>query len=427
LGDRSSVLQPRAAATRLLALFLALGWLLGGRVTPAWPSTEEFSSFDVERVEEDDESFIDYLLAQPPTAWRDEWQRAPQAFRASQGCVTSGQWAMDNELKLVAPMGRRARFGLRLDQIQGDLLAYENLDLWFLFPQPVGTLGVMFRPFYDKSRQDFAVTWEAGADTSRNQLRLVYGLEDLFNNLWVWRQTRVGESGEPYDRHPWEPALKTALRREQWRFEAEGKWLTPSRRRIRDNYYAGTSQRVETLWGTWGTAALEARALGVTWVARTENRQASSTNQPIDLSSGDGRKTRRMWQAELGGRGALPGRIQLEARWVYADRMQSYRPPLADARFHGIDRTVQVEARWAWRPQLTVRLGGLYDRVGIGHLGLTGVESQGTRNESRAYFGLMARVGRVSLSGVEGIELDPEPYVVWHHHDKGFLLMQTTF
>jgi hypothetical protein len=180
------------------------------------------------------------------------------------------------------------------------------------------------------------------------------------------------------------------------------------------------------LWGTWGAASLEARAIGVTWVARTENRQASSTDQP-DLLAGDGRKTRRMWQAELGGRGALPGRIQLEARCVYADRMQSYRPPLADARFHGIDRTIQVEARWAWRPQLTVRLGGLYDRVGIGHLGFTGVGSQGTRNESRAYIGLMARVGRVSLSGVEGIELDPEPYEVWHHHDKGFLLMQTTF
>jgi hypothetical protein len=243
----------------------------------------------------------------------------------------------------------------------------------------------------------------------------------------VWRQTRVGESGEPYQRHPWEPALKTALRRERWRFEAEGKWLTPGRQRVRTDYFSGTVQSVQTLWGTWGTAALEARALGVTWVAHTENRQASSTDQPIDLSTGDGRKTRRMWQAELGGRRALPGRIHLEARWVYADRMQSYQPPLADARFHGIDRTMQCEVRWAWRPQLTVRLGGLYDRVGIGHQGITGVESQGTRNESRAYFGLMGRVGRVSLAGIEGIELDPEPYEVWHHHDKGFLLMQTTF
>jgi hypothetical protein len=29
--------------------------------------------------------------------------------------------------------------------------------------------------------------------------------------------------------------------------------------------------------------------------------------------------------------------------------------------------------------------------------------------------------------GIEGIELDPEPYDVWLVHDKGFLQMQTRF
>jgi hypothetical protein len=414
------------AALRFLELLLVLAGLLGASPPPARASTEEFSTFDVERLEDDDEYFIDDLLARLPAEWRDEWERAPLAFRTSQGCVTSGQWAMRNELKLLAPLGERARFALRLDQDDQLLLAYENLDLWFLFPQPVGTLGVMFRPYFDKSRQDLALLWEAGADTTRNQLQLAYGLEDLFNNLWVWRQTRVGEAGEPYDRHPWEPALKGALRRERWRFEVEGKWLTPSRRRV-GSQYGGGFQREQTLWGAWGAASLGARALGVTWIARAENRQARSSDAPLDHSMGDGRKTRRMWQVELAGLRALPAGIRLEGRWIYADRMQSYRSPLPAARFHGIDRLLQLEARWAWRPQLTLRLGGLYDRLGIGRSAPTGIAGQGTRNESRAYIGVTARVGRVSLAGVEGIELDPEPYEIWHHHDKGFLLMQTTF
>ena len=417
---------PSAAAARQLALLLALALLPATCVAPARASTEEFSSFDVERPEEDDESVLDHLLARPVVEWRDEWERAPQAFRTSQGCFTSGQWYTDNQLKLVSPLGRRARFGLQLDQVESDLTAYENLDLWFLFPQRAGTLGVMFRPYYDKSRQDFALAWELGADTTRDQLRLVYGLEDLFNNLWVWRQTRVGESGEPYDRHPWEPAFKAALRRPRWRAETEGKWLTLARKRV-NPYGAPEFQRAQTLWGTWGSAALEARALGATWMARTENRQARSTDQLLDLSTGDARKSRRLWQVELAARRAAWRDVALEGRWLYVDRMQSYRPPLADARFHAIDRTLQLEARWAARADLIVRLGGLFDRVSIRKSGDTGHTTYGSRNESRAYFGLLARFGRVSLSGVEGIELDPEPYEVWHHHDKGFLSLQTTF
>jgi hypothetical protein len=51
----------------------------------------------------------------------------------------------------------------------------------------------------------------------------------------------------------------------------------------------------------------------------------------------------------------------------------------------------------------------------------------GTRKESRAYLGLIARFGRVSIQGVEGIELDHEPYEVTLWHDKGFLQLQSTF
>jgi len=414
------------SAARQFALLLALTLLPAPCAAPARASTEEFSSFDVERPEEDDESLLDHLLTRPPAEWRDEWDRAPQAFRTSQGCFTSGQWYTDNQLKLVSPLGRRARFGLQLDQLESDLTTYEHLDLWFLFPQRVGTLGVMFRPYYDKSRQDFALLWELGADTTRDQLRLVYGLEDLFNNLWIWRQTRVGDSGAPYDQHPWEPAFKAALRRPRWRLETEGKWLTLARKRV-GLYGSPEPARAQSLWGAWGFAAFEARALGATWMARTENRQACSTDQPLDLSSGDARKSRRMWQVELAARRGAGRDVAIEARWIYADRMQSYRPPLADACFHAIDRTLQLEARWVTRTALIVRLGGLFDRVSISKSGETGYPTHGTRNETRAYFGLVARFGRVLLSGVEGIELDPERYEVWHHHDKGFLSLQTTF
>jgi hypothetical protein len=416
----------RLRARHRLALLLALALLPAPCVAPARASTEEFSSFDVERPEEDDESIIDHLLARPPAEWREEWERAPQAFRTSQGCFTSGQWYTDHQLKLMSPLGRRARFDLRLDRVESDLTTYENLELWFLFPQRAGTLGVMFRPYYDKSRQDFALTWELGADTTRNQLRLVYGLEDLFNNLWVWRQTRVGENSTPYDRHPWEPAFKAALRRPRWRLETEGKWLTLASKRL-DLYGGQESGRVQSLWGTWGAAAFEGRALGATWMARTENRQARSTDQPLDLSTGDARKSRRFWQFELAARRAARRDVAIEGRWLYVDRMQSYRPPLAEARFHAIDRTLQLEARWMARTDLIVRLGGIFDRASVSKSGETGATTQGTRNESRAYFGLVARFGRVSLSGVEGIELDPEPYEVWNHHDKGFLALQTTF
>ncbi len=420
------VVPARRAALRVLALAALFAAFAGGTPPPARASTEEFSGFDVMRPEEDDESTLDHLLARPPGDWRAEWERAPLAFRTSQGCFTSGQWYTHHQLRLVTPVGRRARFALELDRMESDYLSYEHLDLWLFFPQRLGTLGVMFRPYYDKSRQDFAVRWELGADTTRQQLRLTYGLEDLFNNLWVWRQTRVGESGQPYERHPWEPALKAAVRRDRWRAGVEGRWLTLARKRL--DATATSAARAQTLWGTWAAADVEVRALGLAWLARAEDRQARSTDRPVDgvAADGSGRFTRRLWRTELGLRRAVGRDAALEARWHYLDRMQSVRAPLPALDFHAVDRVLQLEVDWAPRPGLALRAGGLFDRVTVDRTG-SGPAIRGGRNESRAYVGLTLRFGRLALAVTEGIELDPERYEVWNHHDKGFVQLQTTF
>ena len=118
--------------------------------------------------------------------------------------------------------------------------------------------------------------------------------------------------------------------------------------------------------------------------------------------------------------------FSLEGRWIYSSRDEHYGPPYGPGDFSSLDRIAALEADVRIQPRLTARLGGLYDRVTVSQVGNTPF-SWGSRTESRAYVGLYARFGRVTVSGVECIELDPEPYDVWFVHDKGFLHMQTTF
>jgi hypothetical protein len=51
----------------------------------------------------------------------------------------------------------------------------------------------------------------------------------------------------------------------------------------------------------------------------------------------------------------------------------------------------------------------------------------GPRRESRAYLGASARFGQVTVSAVEGFELDDEPYDVFGLHDKGFVQVTARF
>ncbi len=411
---------------RLAALAAGLSLVLAVPAAPARAGTEEFSTFHPEAQEEDDESVIDHLLARTPPEWRAEWERAPLAFRTAQGCLTSGQWLEDTRLKLETPLGKSARFALDVTQFEGDIATYDYLDLWLRFPSRLGTLGVMFRPFHDKSRQDFALAWGVGADTSAFQVRATFGFEDLFNNLWAWRQTRVGNASEPYRRHPWEPALLIAWRHERWRAELSGKYLTPS---IQDapGIVSFLPNRRLTLWGTLADALAETEVLGLRAEARAGVRQARSTDQPVGFPTGDDRDFRRAWSVEAALARGLGARHTVEARYAYGGRTEDYGLPLAAGTYDDVDRVVQLELRSAFAPRVGGRVGYLHDQITVDRTGFTPGGGEGTRKESRAYLGLNARFGRVSVAGVEGIELDLEPYEVFFHHDKAFLALQATF
>jgi hypothetical protein len=413
-------------ASRLVPVSALLALPLLLPVTPAAAGTEEFSTFGVEAQEEDDESLLDHVLTRTPRAWRDEWERAPQAVRTSQGCLTSGQWFIETDLKLRSPLAQRAHFGLDVRQDESDAASYQYFDFSFRFPTRWGTPGFMFRPLFDKSRQDFAVLYDLGADTSAWQMQATFTFEDMFNNLWAFRQTRVGGQSEPYERHPYEPALRLVARQPRWRAEAMGRYLTPSRKQVIADPSAGSFRRV-TLWGTFARGAIEARALGLEWELAGVNRQARGTDTPPGATTA-GHDFRRQWSAEAAVRGAIGSRLGAELRALYQRRAQNIGPPPAGPRgFDATDRMLQIETLYPLQPWLHARAGGLYDRITVAQTGVGLPFSHGTRTESRAYVGLVARFGRVSLHVVEGIELDPEPYEVWWVHDKAFLHLQATF
>ncbi|NOT32925.1 MAG: hypothetical protein HOP12_02010 [Candidatus Eisenbacteria bacterium] len=412
-----------------LAFAIAACVALAGVPGAGRASTEEFASFSATAQEEDDESLLDHALTAPPSFWRDEWERGPRAFRTSQGCLTSGQWILVTQLKLEAPLGDRARFGLEYLDDASDRGQWEHFDLWFRFPTRVGRLSAMFRPFFDKSRQDFAVQWETGADTAGLHLQLTFGVEDMFNNLWAFRQTRVGNLSEPYETHPYEPAARVEWRGEHSRFELGGRWLTVGEKQLIADPAVPTF-RLGTLWGAdaWGYA--ETRALATDAWVTARSKQVFSRFDHSKRPDSTGNDWRRQWSLELGARRALGARWTLEARGIYQSREQETSTPLVPGRFEGLDRLLQLELGWRPVANFGTRFGGLHDRIGVTQSypdPLNQYGSYGTRTENRLYVGVWIRLGRVLLSGVEGIELDDEPYDVSLIHDKGFVSLQTTF
>ncbi len=421
-GARPLIGRPARA---LLVLLAAIG-SCAARPPQAAAGTEEWSTFNPEAQESDDESTIDHFLTRPQRAWRDEWEHSTQAFRTSQGCINAGQWFIHTDLKLRAPLGRRAEFRLLIRQSESDAESFNYTDLQFRFPTRWGTPGAWFRPLYDKSRQDFSLTWEFGADTTAEQLQLAFTLEDVFNNLWAFRQTQVGGLSEPYQRRPYEPGVRWVSRHDRVRAELTGRWLTPSRKRVID-YSQAVSDRSVTIWGTLATASVELNLAGIEWDFSADNQQAFSTDAPVDGSSGNAENFRRRWTLEAALRRPIIPQVTAELRYFYQDRDARRGPPFGPSDFGALDRVIQGELRWQMLPSLAGRAGGMYDRITVGEDGPYHPFTYGTRNESRAYLGLDVRIGKVTVAGVEGIELDPEKYPVWLWHDKGFLSMQATF
>jgi hypothetical protein len=426
------------AATRPLAAALAL--LLGAFAAArgARASTEEFSTLDIVRIDEDDESLLDHLLLRPPRAWRDEWERAPQALRTTQGCLTSGQWFIRTDGRFRSRLGERAELGVIVTQTYTDREGWEFVDLEARFATCWGTLGGTFRPLWDKSRQDFGVFWQTGHDTLPFKLRAAFGVEDMFNNLWAWRQSRVGNASASYKRHPYEPALELGARGGRWRVEAAAKWLTPAVKQETDAYGAAYD-RLTTLWGARGRVAAEVAALGCTWEARADNHQASGEERaipsngaisPVDSALAAGTvhdRFRRLWSAEAAVRVPIGPALEAELRSLYLGRTQVLRPPGPQGVYGAIERVVSGELTWRATPRLAARFGGAHDRITIGRSGQAPFGAHPTRTESRGWFGLDVRFGDVRLYAIEGIELDPEPYDVWLVHDKGFLGLQAVF
>ena len=400
---------------------------LGALPRAARASYEEFWTFDVARQEEDDENLLDHVLVEPLEDWNDEFEQAHGAFRSSQGCFTSGQWYLDHDLKVRVPMGDTTYFDLGIREVSDDESTYGWTQFDLRFPiGRAGLWGLRFRPTFDKSQQDAAVMWDHGNATTPFQLQAVFGIEDIFNKFWALRQTRVGDDAEPYERHPYEPALRLAWRGGGPRFDVDAKWLTPSRKRFVT--FDQALRRRERLWGARGNAGLSQAFGPFTASARVQAVQASRFSV-WEQQAGDHHTFARRWRSEVAVSRRLGPRARVTLRWYYQERTQVYRPPVGNTTLSAIDRMPTVET--AFRPGwgLGVRTGYMHNRVTVtpGFVPISNFYFYGTRIENRAYLILEKRFGRVRIQGTECFELDREIYPVAFHHDKGFIHIQTTF
>ncbi len=406
-----------------LLLALACAWLASPPRARA--SYEEFYSLDEGRGEEDDENLLDHVLVRPPAAWRAGWDGAHNVFRSSQGCFTSGQWFLDHELRVRVPMGDTTYMDLNIRDVNDNesIFGWTQFDLRFPLPH-AGLWGVRFRPMFDKSKQDVALLWDHGNASTPLQIQTVLGVEDLFNELWALRQTRVGDDRQPYERHPFEPALRIAWRGAGPHAEVGGKWLTPSRKRFdtRDPLLL----RTERLWGVKHDASVSQRIGRATLEARFSQVQASSyvvwRTRP-----GDNHLYRRRSLAEGALTWPLGERGRVTLRYLYQERDQVWRPALSNSSLALIDRLPMIEGTFGGPAGLGTRFGFMRDRVTAVDDGGAPVSSWGTRVETRAFFSLQKQFGHVRILGTECIELDKETYDVAFHHDKGFIHIQATF
>jgi len=406
---------PRFAALLLAATLVA---------RPACAAVEEFSSFDAAAMEVDDENFLDHYVSRMPASWQDEWDRAPTAFRTSEGCLTAATWHQWNELKGRATMGPSWWLDVSYLQTTDPQATYEWLRLDFTRATSFGSAAVRFQPAYDKSQQDLALFAQIGDATRPLEIRGTFTFVDALNSFWEFRQALVGDHSEPYRAHPFQPELSVVSRGEHRRIEAYGKWLTPSRKQIEDPDPALSGR--SSIWGSH--AWIDARQDVARWtlLARFDDEQVLSA-QELGGSPGDGRNFRRIWTAEGGLRHPLGWRLTAEGRYLYGDRAEDWSPPVAEATFRGLDRMGVFQLDWTARSGTILRTGLLYDRIGIARAGDVPDFSYGSRKAARAIIGFEARLGSIHVKATEGIQLDHKPYPVTFHHDKAYVQLQTAF
>jgi hypothetical protein len=406
---------------------LAAWLLIGSLLLPARAraSYEEFATVNVGRTEEDDEYMLDPELVRSPLDWHDEFARALNAFRSSQGCFTAGQWHITNELKFQVPLSDSARFSFEYLDSQDMEAFYSWTRLEARIPIPrAGRWGFRYTPSFDKSRQDMSLMWEHGNAVSPLQIQGVFTLEDIFNNFWSQRQVKVGGEAEPYIRHPFEPALGVTWRGRGPKLSARAKWLTPSTKFFDTRNPA--LRRTEKLWGAKGEGVLSQRVGDTTIEGAFETVQTSSYGY-WEQQPGDHHRFSRRWRAKGSLVQAIGDSAHVAVRYFYMDRMQAWRPPIADAELNVIDRCVMIESWFKAAWGVGVRVGGMRDRVTVWQNGIIPLDTTGSRHETRAFITLQKMFGRVRVQGMEGVELDHEPYEVSFHHDKGFIQIQTTF
>ncbi len=408
----------------LFTLVLALV-ALASSARSACASYEEFRTVDMGKPEEDDESLLDHQLLRPPPAWHDEWSLANGSFRSSQGCLTAGRWYSDNQFRVRVPMGDTTKLELELLQVEDDESQYQWLRFDVRFPvSRLGLWGVRFAPSFEKSRQDAAFLWDAGNASTPFQVQVVMGIEDVFNNFWQSRQSEVNKEPQPYERHPYEPALRVFWRGAGPQVALGGKWLTPSVKRY--DTADPALRRKERLWGAKGDAAVSQRIGNATLALGFEMVQASSWAE-WDAVPGDHHLYSRRWRVDGGLSHPYGQHARVSAHFVYQERMQIWGPPIADALLDCIDRMPMVETSFLLPLGIGARAGYMHNRVTVVQNGVAPTSSWGTRKENRLFLSLQKRFGRVLLQGTEGIELDKEGYDVAFVHDKGFVHIQVPF
>ena len=150
---------PRRSCSLLSSLALA------GRRAPPRAGTEEFSTFDVEAQEEDDESLLDHFLTAPAArVARRVGARAAGAphRRRAASPRGSGSSTPTSSCARRSASARASASTLRAVD-ESDARATTTSTSRSASRPGSGTPGVMFRPLYDKSRQDF------GADVGRRR------------------------------------------------------------------------------------------------------------------------------------------------------------------------------------------------------------------------------------------------------------------